>query len=303
VNVANLPQTCGQCHPGAGANFTLGPVHVLPDTGSAHAVRWIRFAYLWLIGLVVGGMVVHNALDLVQKARRPANPMTTYDGPVSERMNRALRCQHGLVMVSFPVLVYTGLALTYPESWWAAPLLRWETQLGLRGALHRGAAVVLVGALAWHVVHLAASRRLRACLAGLRWSRRDPRDVLAAFAYMLGRRPTPPRPGKFSYIEKAEYWAFLWGSVLMAATGIVLWLADLSLRHLPKWIMDVATAIHFYEAVLATLAIVVWHLYWVIFDPDVYPMDASWWHGRSPAPRALERAERDDDEDEPPVAG
>ncbi len=50
-----------------------------------------------------------------------------------------------------------------------------------------------------------------------------------------------------------------------------------------------ATAIHFYEAVLATLAIVVWHLYWVIFDPDVYPMDASWWHGRAAAARVLER--------------
>jgi hypothetical protein len=58
-------------------------------------------------------------------------------------------------------------------------------------------------------------------------------------------------------------------------------------------VTDVATAIHFYEAVLATLAIVVWHLYWVIFDPDVYPMDWSWWDGRPPAARALERAPGD----------
>jgi len=47
--------------------------------------------------------------------------------------------------------------------------------------------------------------------------------------------------------------------------------------------------VHFYEAILATLAILVWHFYFVIFDPDVYPMDLSWWHGRSPASRALER--------------
>ena len=46
---------------------------------------------------------------------------------------------------------------------------------------------------------------------------------------------------------------------------------------------------HFYEAVLATLAILVWHLYFVIFDPAVYPMDWTWWTGRSPAHRVYER--------------
>jgi hypothetical protein len=61
------------------------------------------------------------------------------------------------------------------------------------------------------------------------------------------------------------------------------------LRFLPKWTTDIATAIHFYEAILATLAILVWHFYWVIFDPDVYPVDPSWWHGRAPLARVLER--------------
>jgi hypothetical protein len=45
--------------------------------------------------------------------------------------------------------------------------------------------------------------------------------------------------------------------------------------------LDVATAVHFYEAVLATLAIVVWHFYSVIFDPDVYPMETAWMTGVS----------------------
>jgi hypothetical protein len=55
-----------------------------------------------------------------------------------------------------------------------------------------------------------------------------------------------------------------------------------------KWIADVATAIHFYQAILATLAILVWHFYWVIFDPDVYPMNATWWHGKSSPARIAE---------------
>ena len=37
---------------------------------------------------------------------------------------------------------------------------------------------------------------------------------------------------------------------------------------------------HFYEAVLATLAIVVWHFYQVIFDPDVYPLNFAFIDGR-----------------------
>jgi thiosulfate reductase cytochrome b subunit len=211
-------------------------------------------------------------------------------------MPRALRWQHGLVMLSFPILVYTGFALTYPEAWWARPVLAWETRLGLRGLVHRAAGVVLLGAVGWHLAHLASSARLRACLRGLLWSRRDPRDLAGMLAWALGRRPHPPRPGKFSYVEKAEYWAVLWGTALMGVTGLVLWFENAALRWLPKWAMDVVTALHFYEAVLATLAILVWHFYWVMFDPDVYPMDATWWTGRSPEARRLEREETDSED-------
>ncbi len=75
----------------------------------------------------------------------------------------------------------------------------------------------------------------------------------------------------------------------MTGSGLPLWFSSAMLRHFPKVVSDVATAIHFYEAVLATLAIAVWHLYWVIFDPEVYPMDWSWWDGHPPASRARER--------------
>jgi len=67
----------------------------------------------------------------------------------------------------------------------------------------------------------------------------------------------------------------------MALTGLVLWANNIALRYLPKQWLDVATSIHFYEAVLATLAIVVWHFYTVIFDPDVYPLDTAWLTGYS----------------------
>ena len=80
-----------------------------------------------------------------------------------------------------------------------------------------------------------------------------------------------------------EYWAFFWGTLVMAASGFVLWFESWSLRALPSFVLDAATAIHWYEAILATLAILVWHFYMVVFDPDVYPMDRAWLTGRASA--------------------
>jgi hypothetical protein len=107
--------------------------------------------------------------------------------------------------------------------------------------------------------------------------------------YYAGLRRVLPPAGSFSYIEKMEYWAFVWGMLVMTVSGVLLWFSDAALRHLPKWLTDVATAVHFYEAILATLAILIWHLYWVIFDPEVYPMDWSWWSGQAPPSRDRER--------------
>ena len=287
VNPANLPATCGKCHPGAGRLFALGPVHSPTGSTGAWAVSWVRTIYLWLIGLTIGFMAVHNLLNFARKVRRPSPPPRAPENR-PERMTRRLRWQHGLVMISFPTLAYTGFGLKYPESWWAGPM-RWEAAIGLRGTAHRVAAVVLVGAVVWHLWDLATKPRLRACFRGLLFATKDLGALLHSLAYDLGLRRTPPHGAVFTYAEKAEYWAFLWGTFIMGVTGSLLWFENLSLRLLPSWLLDVVTAVHFYEAILATLAILVWHFYFVIFDPDVYPMDLSWWHGRSPASRALER--------------
>jgi cytochrome b subunit of formate dehydrogenase len=294
ISPARLPETCGECHPGSGELVALGPVHVVKATASARILGWVRWIYVWLIGIVIGGMVVHNLLDVVRKARRPDGPPPAPPGVRPLRMTRALRWQHGLVMVSFPVLVYTGFALTYPESWWAAPLLAWESKLAIRGLIHRTAGIVLIAALLWHLGHLLVSRELRACFRRIVPGPGDVRELFATLGWYVGLRRTPPHHGTFGYAEKAEYWAFMWGTALMAVTGFILWFENTALRLMPKWVTDLATALHFWEAVLATLAILVWHFYWVIFDPDVYPMDGSWWHGRAPAARDAERTPPDD---------
>jgi cytochrome b subunit of formate dehydrogenase len=290
IHAQNLAGTCGKCHPGAGTTFALEPVHGDASATSTWAVGWVRFIYLWLIAGTIGGMLLHNALDLSRKLRpHEAGPPPALPREQTARMSRALRWQHGLVMISFPVLVYTGFALKYPESWWATPLLYWETGWELRRNIHRIAGVVLVVGTTWHVAHVLLSARLRACFRGMLPGPADLSVALATVAYYLRLRPRRPHGGTFNYAEKAEYWAFMWGTVVMTLTGFLLWFQNLTLRYLPGWVPDVATAIHFYEAILASLAILVWHFYWVIFDPEVYPMDWTWWDGHAPASRTLER--------------
>jgi hypothetical protein len=88
-----------------------------------------------------------------------------------------------------------------------------------------------------------------------------------------------------------EYLAFWWGMIVMTLTGLLLWFSDFMLRELPAWAPAATNAVHFYEAVLASLAILIWHGYWTVFDPAVYPMDMSWLTGKSPASREWERGE------------
>ena len=134
-----------------------------------------------------------------------------------------------------------------------------------------------------HVVSLIASRKLRAHWKEMLPSMNDPREALSNFAYNLGLGDQPPGRSSHSYVEKAEYWAVVWGAVVMAATGVTLWANNIALKLLPKVWLDVATSVHFYEALLATLAIVVWHFYSVIFDPDVYPLNTAFLTGASVA--------------------
>ncbi len=111
-----------------------------------------------------------------------------------------------------------------------------------------------------------------------RW--KDMTDMKGVLRYTLGLQSMKPRFGRFSYMEKMEYWALIWGSMLMTVTGVLLWVENVTIGLFTKLGFDISRTVHFYEAILATLAIVVWHFYFVIFNPDVYPMNLSWLAGR-----------------------
>ena len=109
---------------------------------------------------------------------------------------------------------------------------------------------------------------------------KDFKDVISNFGYYLGASKVKPKIARFGYPEKAEYWAVVWGTLIMGLTGLMIWFKLGFFGFLPRWAIEIALAIHFYEAVLATLAIIVWHFYHVIFDPDVYPVNFAFIDGR-----------------------
>jgi len=281
VNKANLDVTCGQCHKGVTQKFTLTPVHLgdgiqHKDIGSI-AVRWIRLIYIVLILVVIGAMFLHNAIIWRSKAvarRAMQNPMMF-------RMSANQRWQHLILLTSFIVLVITGFALKFPNSWIAAMLGNGNGER-LRSIIHRIAGVALIGAGFYHVFYLAMAKEGRRLILDIAPRPKDAFDAWATMRYYLGQGGEKPKFGRFNYAEKAEYWALVWGTALMAITGVMMWAKVWVGDLLARWWVDVATAIHFYEAILATLAIVVWHFYQVFFDPDVYPMNWAWWDGKMP---------------------
>ena len=279
VNVANLDATCGKCHKGATQKFTLTKVHLADGVHSndidSIAVRWIRILYIVLIILVIGAMFVHNAIIWRSKlaARRRAHPA------MMVRMTVNQRWQHLVLLSSFIILVITGFALKFPDSWFAQMLGMGEHW---RSIIHRVAGVALIAAGIYHVFYVVAAREGRRLLCDLAPAPRDAFDALKTMRYYLALSPTKPEFGRFSYAEKAEYWALVWGTALMGVTGIMLWAKVWVGNLLARWWVDIATTVHFYEAILATLAILVWHFYQVFFDPDVYPMNGAWWDGKMP---------------------
>lgn len=286
IHPSKLVHTCGSCHPGANENFTKGKVHIIPTSGDDTILYYISTGYIALIALTIGGMFFHNVLDFVKKSkrqlmyRRGLLERAHHSNKLYLRMSLSERVQHGTLAVSFMVLVLTGFALRFPDAWWVAPvrdLSPWMFEI--RSLLHRIAGVVLVLVSLYHVYYVFAVPRGKRLLRDLLPVRQDITDLVNALKYYLRFFEEKPQFGRFSYIEKAEYWALIWGTVVMAVTGVILWFDNTFMGLLTKLGWDIARTIHYYEAWLATLAIIVWHFYFVIFNPDSYPLNLAFWKG------------------------
>lgn len=242
------------------------------DIGTKIAL-WIKRSYLGIIFVTIGAMLVHNFIVWRNKSRERREMAGRL---LVVRMTRNQLLQHLVLMICFTVLVLSGFALISPFSSLADAIGFTDP---IRRVVHRMAGVTLIAVGIYHLFYVALTRSGRDMVKSMLPIPKDASDISSTLRYHLRLSRNKPAFARFTYGEKFEYWALVWGTVVMAVTGLMAWFQVPVTRVLPGWSIDVALTIHLYEAILATLAILVWHLFQVMFDPDVYPMNWSWWDG------------------------
>ena len=278
INVDNLQNTCGECHPGISLKLASTSIHGVSGNGlHTPLADLIEKIYIIAIILIIGFMVIHWILDLIRQIRN------VMQKPQVRRMKIHEVWQHAFLMVSFISLVITGFSLRFSSSWFVKFFFGFEGGFEIRGLAHRISAVVFIVTVVWHVIYIVTTKRGRHFFTDMLPNWTDFKQFFQRIFYYLGSRKHPhPRFNRFGYVEKAEYWALVWGTAVMIITGFLLWFDNYFIKFLPKGFLDVSLVIHYWEAWLATLAIAVWHFYSTIFSPDVYPMNPAWLTGTMP---------------------
>lgn len=278
INDDNLTKTCQKCHVDANYEFASSYTHKSAEARFDGINRTVEFIYIVAIVLIIGGMLAHNLIILVRylidKNREEKGK------PTVQRFNGNLIFQHLIVSITFIVLVVTGFALRYPDAWWVAVLNFMGIFEATRGVIHRIAAVGLIYISLHHGFYVLMAKRGRKQLSDLLPVKEDIIQIKQNLLYHLGLSSERPRYRFYDYTEKAEYWALVWGTFVMVFTGFVLWFPTFFTSFLPAWIVKISETVHLYEAWLATLAIGVFHFFFVIFHPEQYPMSFTWLTGK-----------------------
>ncbi len=296
---ANLEATCGHCHPRAGSEFARSPVHSVEGQAPGTMIAyWVRHFYQWLIAVVIGAMLIHNGVIVGYYARRKLLREKTR--PCRRRFSRGQILQHAILAATFAGLAVSGFALAYPDFWWSRLLEGLGLTEPLRRWLHRSAAVGLLAVGAYHLVWIAGTAYGRAELRRILPGRRDLREVVENMRFHLGRGDRLPAAAKYDYPAKLEYWAVVWGTAIMGLTGMILWFPVAATSFLPFWSVAVSEVIHLLEAWLATLAILVFHFFYVFGHPEAYPVSFSMFSGKMTEDEARHRHPEWVEEEPPP---
>lgn len=180
-----------------------------------------------------------------------------------ERFPLARRIEHFAMLLSFTTLALTGLPQKFPTASLSVAVVNLLGGIENLRFIHHTAAVVMMLGTIWHLMvfgYMAYVRRTRMSMLP---SLQDAKDGLQALLYNLGFAKTFPQMGRYTFEEKMEYWAFVWGTAVMVVTGFMMWNPLATVKFLPGEAIPAAKAAHGGEAVLAVLAIIIWHMYGV----------------------------------------
>lgn len=207
---------------------------------------------------------------MAKKISAPEQPRAFIRFSISDRV------QHLLMVLSFTTLAVTGLAQKFainPVSLFIVKL--WGGVDNLR-LTHHTAATVLMLVVIYHLIDLGYKLFVLHQRMTMLPSFQDIKDAWTAFIYNIGLGKSRPQMGRYTFEEKAEYWALVWGTVIMAITGFMMWNPLATVKFLPGVVIPAAKTAHGAEAVLAVLAIIVWHMYGV----HIKRFNKSMWIGR-----------------------
>lgn len=180
-----------------------------------------------------------------------------------ERFSLTQRIEHVVMLTSFTTLAVTGLPQKFPLNGISQFIVTLFGGIENLRAIHHVAAIVLILVSVYHVLMLGHDLYVKRVRMSMLPTFQDGKDALQAFLYNLGLAKHRPQMGRFGFEEKAEYWALIWGTVVMALTGFFMWNPVATTQLLPGQVIPAAKAAHGAEAVLAVLAILVWHFYGV----------------------------------------
>ncbi len=278
VQYSNRIATCGHCHKNITKEFASIEVHPLDQKTRNPIAYFFRMMYIWLIIIVIAGMFLHNFIILLYHIREKRK--------VELGQLRITRFQswevyqHLFMLTSFILLVITGFALKFPNADWVQMLVSIGFDERIRPIVHRISAVVMLTTSIIQLGYFIFNHRGRKDFLSLLPTRDDLIHLWQNMRFHLGISEERPQFGRYDYGEKAEYLALIWGVLVMGATGFVLWFPEFFIGFLPSWLFETSEVIHYFEAWLATLAIVIWHWFFVIYHPDIYPLNTTVFDGK-----------------------
>lgn len=215
--------------------------------------------------------------------------------PVVRRFTSWTRATHAVLAASVFGLVLTGMPMRYQDAFWAHWLFWLERGHDQAAALHKCFAVGFFSAGAMHVGGMAAAWltgrfKLRSILEPDSILLR-PQDFLNIAGNLRFLHDRGPRPdfSRFTYWEKFDYFAEIWGLVVIGSTGIVMWFPAKAAHYLPGWVVNAALIFHSYEALLAMGFLFSIHFFNTHLRPDVFPVDPVIFSGNIPLHEVEER--------------
>jgi formate dehydrogenase subunit gamma len=197
-----------------------------------------------------------------------------------ERFTLSQRIEHAVQILSFSSLVFTGLVQKFNTNPAAEWIIHHLGGVEWVRVIHRSFGVVLIAESVFHVGVVGHALIIKRQKTRMIPTLQDARDLVQMLLYFVGLRAHRARFDRFDFRQKSEYWALVWGSVVMIATGLMMWFPIGTTTWLSGEAIPAARAAHGSEGLLAFLAILVWHMYSAHLSPEVFPADTCIFTGK-----------------------